>query len=242
MAAFRAGRWNVPLFNTCWKISGGDSSTWWSFTRSIASRVACRLRQDGRGVRRARRFVCCSHATIQHDHFDGPTHAECPAFVRAIRAGSNGRADPGQIAASKRKGMWMGGVPPLGYDVRDRRLVVNRPEAVTVKHIYERYLELGSVEAPEKRFKAPRDCLQSPGVEKRRPDLEAGNSRAELFMSCCRTPDLPRRDPPQEGTPSRAAPADSEPRALGEGPTALARSGRHASRTPNQGAAQPARG
>ena len=50
-----------------------------------------------------------------------------------------------KIAASKRKGMWMGGVPPLGYDVRDRRLVVNRPEAVTVKHVYERYLELGSV-------------------------------------------------------------------------------------------------
>ena len=50
-----------------------------------------------------------------------------------------------KIAASKRKGMWMGGVSPLGYDVRDRRLVVNRPEAVTVKHIYERYLELGSV-------------------------------------------------------------------------------------------------
>ena len=39
----------------------------------------------------------------------------------------------------------MGGVPPLGYDVRDRRLVVNRAEAATVKHIYQRYLELGSV-------------------------------------------------------------------------------------------------
>ena len=50
-----------------------------------------------------------------------------------------------KIAASKHKGMWMGGVPPLGYDVRDRRLVVNRAEAATVKHIYERYLELGSV-------------------------------------------------------------------------------------------------
>jgi hypothetical protein len=50
-----------------------------------------------------------------------------------------------KIAASKRKGMWMGGVPALGYDVRDRRLVVNRAEATTVKHVYERYLELGSV-------------------------------------------------------------------------------------------------
>src|SRR5271169_2945160 len=50
-----------------------------------------------------------------------------------------------KIAASKRKGMWMGGVPPLGYDICERRLVVNRAEATTVKRIYERYLELGSV-------------------------------------------------------------------------------------------------
>src|SRR5208282_5813625 len=50
-----------------------------------------------------------------------------------------------KIAASKRKGMWMGGVPPLGYDIHSRRLVVNRTEATTVKRIYQRYLELGSV-------------------------------------------------------------------------------------------------
>jgi site-specific DNA recombinase len=50
-----------------------------------------------------------------------------------------------KIAASKKKGMWMGGVPPLGYDVRERRLVINPAEAKTVRHIYERYLELGCV-------------------------------------------------------------------------------------------------
>jgi len=50
-----------------------------------------------------------------------------------------------KIAASKRKGLWMGGVPPLGYDVCDRQLVVNRAEAATVKLIFERYLALGSV-------------------------------------------------------------------------------------------------
>ncbi|MDO8432458.1 MAG: recombinase family protein [Candidatus Binatus sp.] len=50
-----------------------------------------------------------------------------------------------KIAASKRKGMWMGGTVPIGYDVRDRHLVINRAEAATVKRIYERYLELGSV-------------------------------------------------------------------------------------------------
>jgi len=50
-----------------------------------------------------------------------------------------------KIAASKRKGMWMGGVPPPGYDVLDRRLVVNPAEADTVRYIYERCLKLGCV-------------------------------------------------------------------------------------------------
>ena len=44
-----------------------------------------------------------------------------------------------KIAASKQKGMWMGGMPPLGYDVRDRKLVVNEAEAETVRHIFQRY-------------------------------------------------------------------------------------------------------
>ncbi len=50
-----------------------------------------------------------------------------------------------KVAASKRKGIWMGGVLPLGYDVRERKLVVNHDEAETVRRIFERYLELGSV-------------------------------------------------------------------------------------------------
>ncbi len=50
-----------------------------------------------------------------------------------------------KIAASKRKGMWMGGFVPLGYVVRDRRIVVDQREAQTVRHIFQRYLELGSV-------------------------------------------------------------------------------------------------
>jgi DNA invertase Pin-like site-specific DNA recombinase len=49
-----------------------------------------------------------------------------------------------KIAASKRKGMWMGGVVPLGYDVRDRKLVVNESEAETVRTIFELYREYGS--------------------------------------------------------------------------------------------------
>jgi site-specific DNA recombinase len=50
-----------------------------------------------------------------------------------------------KIAASKAKGMWMGGNVPLGYDVKDRKLIVNEAEAVTVRMIFRRYAELGSV-------------------------------------------------------------------------------------------------
>src|SRR5579863_3465261 len=50
-----------------------------------------------------------------------------------------------KIAASKRKGMWMGGRVPLGYDVKERKLVVNRQEAGLVNKLYRWYLELGSV-------------------------------------------------------------------------------------------------
>src|SRR5207302_10265072 len=50
-----------------------------------------------------------------------------------------------KIAASKQKGMWMGGVPPLGYTVRDRKLIIVESEAETVQHIFRRYAALGSV-------------------------------------------------------------------------------------------------
>ena len=50
-----------------------------------------------------------------------------------------------KIAASKRKGMWMGGLVPLGYEVRDRQLVIEPSEAETVRQIFQRYCELGSV-------------------------------------------------------------------------------------------------
>ena len=49
-----------------------------------------------------------------------------------------------KIAASKRKGMWMGGVPPLGYRVEDRKLVLINDEAEIVRSIFCRYAELGS--------------------------------------------------------------------------------------------------
>src|SRR5215203_3125704 len=49
-----------------------------------------------------------------------------------------------KIAASKKKGMWMGGQPPLGYDIKNRKLVVNETEAKTVQLIFRCYRELKS--------------------------------------------------------------------------------------------------
>jgi len=50
-----------------------------------------------------------------------------------------------KIAASKKKGIWMGGPVPLGYDLRDRKLYVNEDEAETVRWLYDSYLQLGNV-------------------------------------------------------------------------------------------------
>lgn len=50
-----------------------------------------------------------------------------------------------KIAASKKKGIWMGGTVPLGYDVQNRALIANAKEAVLVKEIFEDYLKIGSV-------------------------------------------------------------------------------------------------
>jgi site-specific DNA recombinase len=50
-----------------------------------------------------------------------------------------------KIAASKRKGMWMGGRVPVGYDLRDRKLFINANEAAQVRKLFRSYLELGCV-------------------------------------------------------------------------------------------------
>lgn len=52
-----------------------------------------------------------------------------------------------KIAASKAKGMWMGGPVPLGYEVRDRELIVNDDQARIVRHIFRRYVALRSIRA-----------------------------------------------------------------------------------------------
>ncbi|MGC2223702.1 MAG: recombinase family protein [Methylocella sp.] len=87
-----------------------------------------------------------------------------------------------KIAASKKKGMWMGGMPPLGYDVQNRTLVVKEAEAHIVVEIFRRYLALKSVHAL-------REELADAGIKSKRrtrPDgAEYGGqkfSRGALYL------------------------------------------------------------
>jgi DNA invertase Pin-like site-specific DNA recombinase len=49
-----------------------------------------------------------------------------------------------KVAASRKRGMWMGGFVPMGYRVENRKLVVHEPEAATIRMIFERFLKIGS--------------------------------------------------------------------------------------------------
>ena len=86
-----------------------------------------------------------------------------------------------KIAASKAKGLWMGGLPPLGYDVSERRLVINEAEAEDVRSIFRSYLATGSVRA----LKAD---LDKRGLTTKRRPLKTGKvigggpfSRGQLY-------------------------------------------------------------
>jgi site-specific DNA recombinase len=91
-----------------------------------------------------------------------------------------------KIAASKKKGLWMGGYPPLGYDVKDRKLVVNEAEAEAVRSIFRRYQELGSVRL----LKEHLDAAGIVSKHRTAPDGQTyGGSRwrGEPSITCCRT-------------------------------------------------------
>ena len=58
-----------------------------------------------------------------------------------------------KIAASKKKGLLMGGVVPLGYRLEERKLYVDPDEAASVRLIFDLYLELGSIRALQRELK-----------------------------------------------------------------------------------------
>src|SRR5262245_29075204 len=72
-----------------------------------------------------------------------------------------------KIAASKKKGLWVGGVVPLGYRVENKKLIVDEEEATTVRLIFERYKDVGSLPALQQ-------DLRDAGVRTRTRTLSSG--------------------------------------------------------------------
>src|SRR5208337_54238 len=81
-----------------------------------------------------------------------------------------------KIAASKKKGLWVGGVVPLGYKVQGKKLIVDLGEAATVRLIFSRYLDLGSLPALQK-------DLRERGIVSRRRTLSSGRVVGGDFLT-----------------------------------------------------------
>ena len=92
-----------------------------------------------------------------------------------------------KIAASKKRGLWVGGMVPLGYASRDKKLVVVEEEAERVRLIFQRYLELGSLD------KLLPDLRDTGIVTKLRPAVQRADHRrhsrspAVRWPICCAT-------------------------------------------------------
>lgn len=89
-----------------------------------------------------------------------------------------------KIAATRKKGMWTGGRPVLGYDVRDKRLVVNDTEAAVVRDVFALYLEHGglvsTVEEIERRGIRNKTWVNQAGKTVRGPSFNKSSLRALL--------------------------------------------------------------
>ena len=127
-----------------------------------------------------------------------------------------------KIAASKQKGMWMGGLVPIGYDVIDRRLVVNQSEAETVREIFRRYLELGSVRLLMEDLN--RRGIRSKVRVAKNGKRSGGNSffRGALYAAAFKS-HLHRRDSSQGRPPSGPARTDRGSGAVGRDAAAAAK-------------------
>jgi DNA invertase Pin-like site-specific DNA recombinase len=145
-----------------------------------------------------------------------------------------------KIAASKKKGMWMGGVPPLGYRAQDGKLIIVDSEAQTVRFIYRRYAELGSV-------RLLKDELDARSIQSRLRTSASGRHtrrqaiRPRRALSDAAKPDLSRRDRPQGAIPSWGAHADHRSAAVGCGSGTAGQQRRRAERKRSTSSAEPPR-
>ncbi len=89
-----------------------------------------------------------------------------------------------KIAASKKKGMWMGGTVPLGYRVENRKLVIAEEEAETVRHLFARYLKLEIGSSLGRRSRRDQACRAEVQVLE---ESRANSSAAATSITCSPT-------------------------------------------------------
>ena len=91
-----------------------------------------------------------------------------------------------KIAASKRKGLWVGGPLPLGYDMKDGKIAVLESEAEQVRLIFRRYLELSGVNALVRDLKE-RNILDRklPRPDRSHKPWREANGGAQCGKSAC---------------------------------------------------------
>ena len=128
----------------------------------------------------ARCVVRLRHPAVQHHDIDGRlTLNVLLSFAQFEREVTSERIRD-KIAASKRKGLWVGGMVPLGYQAKDRKIAMVESEARTVRHIFRRYLELGSLNlllADLARLASKPRSVRCPPANHRRHSLYAGSAR-----------------------------------------------------------------
>lgn len=81
-----------------------------------------------------------------------------------------------KLAATKAKGMWVGGVPSIGYDLKDKQLVPNEQETATVRLIFQKYLELGNIMAVA-------EWMNAQGYRSKRWKTKKGEDRGGKLFS-----------------------------------------------------------
>ncbi len=126
-----------------------------------------------------------------------------------------------KIAASKKKGMWMGGVVPLGYRVEDRALHIVDDHAEIVRSLFRRYLEAGSVVRLKQQLDAEGFGFQPASMAvAARP--AADYSAGDISISPWRTRSMSGGSPTKARC-TRPTPADRDPRPMGSRPAEPAR-------------------
>jgi len=124
-------------------------------------------------------------AVICEAYADGRTTVTPVSFAQ-FECEVTGERIRDKIAASKKKGIWMGGVVPIGYRVENRALHVVDEHAAFVRDLFRRYLEIGSVvRLKEVLDEETCDCHYEPTEPARR--RAAGSSVGGISIRCYRT-------------------------------------------------------